>query len=147
MPLNRRERIEIVGDRMQDAALRKSGKGRKARDSRPAQGEPPAPRMRFAAPFPDRARHSRALAERSPPGQSPVSKTGRDDIRHIVRESNDFNLKVTRAVRVQTVNGRRARNAGAAGFPDSAESLGGGAEIGREGACPSAIPAVHSTKL
>jgi hypothetical protein len=62
--------------------------------------------MRFAAPFPDRARHSRALAEPSPPGQSPVSKTARDDIRHVVRESNDFTLKASRAVRVQIVNGK-----------------------------------------
>jgi hypothetical protein len=30
----------------------------------------------------------------------------RDDIRHVVRESNDFNPKGSRAVRVQTVNGK-----------------------------------------
>src|SRR3954453_12911804 len=35
----------------------------------------------------------------------PGKQTNRDDIRHVVCESNDFTPKVTRAVRVQTVNG------------------------------------------
>src|SRR3954454_3011392 len=38
----------------------------------------------------------------------PGKQTNRDDIRHVVCESNDFTPKVTRAVRVQTVNGAPA---------------------------------------
>jgi len=42
------------------------------------------------------------------PGRGPGKQLERDDIRHAGRESNDFNLKATRAVRVQTVNGAAA---------------------------------------
>ena len=71
MPLKRCECIEIVGKRMQHAALCPGRIGQKGRQSRAALGESPATRMRFAAPSPDRVRHSRALAERSPAGTRP----------------------------------------------------------------------------
>jgi hypothetical protein len=108
MPFEGSECIEIVGDRMQHPALGPGAVGQQDCQSRRALSESPAPRMRFAAPSPDRVRHSRALAERSPAGTRPGKQTNRDDIRRAVRESKDFNLKVTRVVRVQTVNGEAA---------------------------------------
>src|SRR4051812_46155825 len=105
MPLEVPEGSEIVCEWMQQAALRRGGSGQQNYKSGAALGESPVPRLRCAAPFPDRVRHSRALAERSPSGTRPGKQTNRDDIRHVACESNDFTPKVTRAVRVQTVNG------------------------------------------
>src|SRR5262245_49892308 len=75
MPLERYERVEVVRYRKQCAGLRRGGAGQKGCENHAALGESPAPRLRCAAPFPDRVRHSRALAEQFPVrGETPVNK-------------------------------------------------------------------------
>ena len=75
-----------------------------------ALGESPVPRMRFAAPFPDRARHSRCPNSRIYRWscEPPASRNGTTVclLRGPARESSHFTPNRNLGVCVQIVNGR-----------------------------------------
>ena len=104
MAVERREGIEIVGDRTERgtfgscACPAEPSRGRRRHLNRLSQGcVLPPHRLRIVS----------GISVPLIPGHGP-GMTRRDDIRHVVRESNDFNPKGSRAVRVQTVNGEAA---------------------------------------